>query len=229
MRSGDFEFIKHSLSKVKQPSEHIDSILNLIYSVKLIFLYTNYGFCRKSTNTKYLNTLSRVDQCYQHAYSGKGVPTSDCEETEEEKGDAHNKDILTIITFLKAKILDAKELCLCERQRECKCKNDCNCDNDNFFEIIDRKFEWMTDNTVLITLRVNENVKLSKKMNLRIFSLDDKDDEVTIFDVVRVIVKKKLKSEHVHLLEENITIPLMEGFKMRDGEIMLRMSYMLYE
>lgn len=178
----------------------------------------------ENQNEEFLDTLSKVDKLYQHAYQDEVIsePTENKEE---------NIDILTILSEVSNSMINKSvDLCVCERELECNCKEECLCDSDDYHIITSKKVILGTNCSYMFDFRFDNKVKLSKKKNLRFFTLNNEtNEENPVMDLIRIYENKKLIDEKIKLITNDIQFPTFGDIVVKSEEIFLKLNYLLYE
>lgn len=154
--------------------------------------------------------------------------------------DESNLDIIQFLNDLSDTISNPSvDLCICERQNVCNCKNECICDNDFYYTTKSRKCSIASNCMYLIDLTCIDNIILSNKTNIRLFTLNNITlEEMPILDIVRTYDpkdknKKKLLSTDIHILKTekypSIIIPLFDGLSIKETDMFIKFNYMLYK
>lgn len=176
------------------------------------------------------NILSNVNKLYSSA--NNLVKLNEVDES--------NIDIIQFLNELSDIISNPNvDLCICERQNVCNCKNECICDNDFYYTASSRKCSIASNCMFLIDITCINNIILSNKTNIRLFTLNSKTlEEIPILDIVRTYDpkdknKKKLLSVDINILKTEkfprITIPLLDGLSIKETDMFIKFNYMLYK
>ena len=123
-------------------------------------------------------------------------------------------------------------LYVCERKNSCKCKYECLCDSDTYYSIRDMTMDIASNHCCIFQFYSSEKLKLSKKTNLRFFTLNNlTDEELPLIDIIYVFgKKKKLENLYVKFLgiEDNITFDIFDTIKLSENEIQFNFDYLGY-
>lgn len=187
-----------------------------------------------------LRVLSNMDKIVQHGMTENPMDhdtdlTTMENNEDNDNEDDNNKDSIDIIDFIdevSSSLLDKNvDICVCERELECKCKDECLCDDDDFHVIQKKQVTLGSNNNLLFEFRFDKKTKLSKKKNLRIFSLNNETEEETpIMDLIRVYEKKKLREEKLFMHQKRIIFPMFDGVSsVKSEEIFFKVNYMMYD
>ena len=156
------------------------------------------------------------------------------EEDNDEKEEINSFNPLdTICSVLD--LLDTTKNYICQRQLKCKCKNECECDSDDYFKIDKLKSDLCSNNKYLFQLYMYKKFKLSSKEGLRVFSLNNKDEEQAIFDIKYMFRKEKgcdisHKFYYINFLQTpDIIFPIYDGIKIDKTTITFSIDFMNYE
>ena len=190
-----------------------------------------------------MDILSNSDKLYDR----EDLYNKDIAEKEDKK-----IDLFELINYLPNIFQDDNlDVCVCERELICKCKDDCICDSDDY-HIIHKKTVCIGANSKLLTeFKFEKKVKLSKKKNLRFFTLNRQtEEEIPFMDLIRINEEKKLidekvdllapgrgevsvvlpaKLEKVYLIQLDLMFPMLDGVSVKSDFINLDINYLLYE
>jgi hypothetical protein len=120
--------------------------------------------------------------------------------------------------------LKKNKLYACLQKIDCKCSDSCSCDDNIHRTIHDVKLK-MTNDTCAINLKLKGDFQLIKKdYKLKIFSYDDKDNEVSVFNVDY----NKLKLYVTGILP-NLKFYIKEQIKCTDDTIRIVFDYQSFK
>ena len=121
-------------------------------------------------------------------------------------------------------VIKKSKVHVCRRNYVCNCKGECICDDDDFIDVGKTSFDTLSNCRFMITMDVTQNLRLNRKKDVvRIFALDELQNETVLFDII--LPEQKLR---VPCSDKVITFDLDEIPSFKFNTITISLSYINY-